>query len=78
MVTRTHLPPSARKPLLTELKEPHDVLSQLSPEESVLLLGLLRKAKATHQKRLDGSVEDTLKVLPRLIRPAARKILFGK
>lgn len=78
MVSRSHHPPRDRNPLLAELKEPHDVLSQLSPEESVLLLGMLRKAKATHQKRLDGSVEDTLKVLPRLIRPAARKILFGK
>ena len=78
MVSRSHLLPRDRNPLLTELKEPHDVLSQLSPEESVLLLGMLRKAKATHQKRLDGSVEDTLKVLPRLIRPTVRKILFGK
>ena len=69
---------STRNPLLEELKEPHDVLSQLSPEESALLLGLLRKAKAKQQSNLDRSLDDALKVLPRIIRPAARKILFGK
>jgi len=69
---------SERNPLLAELKEPHDVLSQLSPEESELLLGMLRKAKATQLKSLDRSLDDALKVLPRIIRPAARKILVGK
>jgi hypothetical protein len=69
---------TTRNPLLEELKEPHEVLSQLSPEESALLLGLLRKAKAKQQSNLDRSLDDALKVLPRIIRPAARKILFGK
>jgi hypothetical protein len=69
---------SERNPLLAELKEPHDVLSQLSPEESELLLGMLRKATATQLKSLDRSLDDALKVLPRIIRPAARKILVGK
>ncbi|WP_102144413.1 hypothetical protein [Mycobacterium hubeiense] len=67
-----------RNPLLAELKEPRDVLAQLSPEESVLLHGLLRKAKVAQQRSLDSSLDDALKALPRLIRPAARKILFGK
>jgi hypothetical protein len=67
-----------RNPLLAELTEPRDVLGKLSAEESVLLLGLLRKTMATQQNSLDGSLDDALKVLPRLIRPAARKILFGK
>jgi hypothetical protein len=65
-------------PLLAELKEPRDVLAKLSPEESVLLLGLLRKAQARQQKSVDRSLDDALKVLPRLVRPVARKILFGK
>jgi len=65
-------------PLLTELKEPREVLAQLSPEESSLLLGLLRTAIAKQHKRADRSLDDALKVLPRLIRPAARKILFGR
>jgi hypothetical protein len=69
---------STPNPLLEELKEPRDVLSQLSSEESALLLGLLRKAKAKQQSNLDQSLDDALKVLPRIIRPAARKILFGK
>ncbi|CAM5740657.1 hypothetical protein MAUB1S_02069 [Mycolicibacterium aubagnense] len=68
----------ADNPLLVELKEPRDVLEKLTPEESALLLGLLRKARVAHQHSLDRSLDDGLKVLPRLIRPAARKILFGK
>ena len=45
---------SERNPLLAELKEPHDVLSQLLPEESELLLGMLRKAKATQPQAWTG------------------------
>ncbi|KUH82378.1 MULTISPECIES: hypothetical protein [unclassified Mycobacterium] len=67
-----------RNPLLAELKEPADVLSKLSPEESVLLLGMLRSAKAKLQTSSDRSLDDVLNGLPRLIRPAARKILFGR
>ena len=69
---------STTNPLLAEIKEPRAVLEQLTPEESALLLGLLKKAKMAHQHSLDRSIDDALKVLPRLIRPAARKILFGK
>ena len=68
----------ADNPLLAELKEPRDVLEKLTPEESALLLALLKKARVAHQHGLDRSLDDGLKVLPRLIRPAARKILFGK
>jgi hypothetical protein len=67
-----------RNPLLAELKEPHDVLSRLSPEESALLHRLLRKAMAQQQRRLGSSLNDALNVLPRFVRPAARKILFGR
>jgi hypothetical protein len=65
-------------PLLAELKEPREVLGQLTPEESALLLGLLRTATVAEQKSLDRSLDAALHVLPRLVRPAARKILFGK
>ncbi|SEB26509.1 MULTISPECIES: hypothetical protein [unclassified Mycobacterium] len=65
-------------PLLDELGQPREVLEKLTPEESAQLLGLLRKAKVAHQRSLNDSLDDGLKVLPRLIRPAARKILFGR
>jgi hypothetical protein len=64
--------------LLAELKEPREVLAKLTPEESALLLGLLRKTTARQQKSLDSSLDATIGALPRLVRPAARKILFGK
>lgn len=67
-----------QNPLLEELKEPREVLKRLTPQESALLLGLLRKATATHRKSLDRATDDLLKVLPRILRPAARKILFGR
>ncbi|MGX9675437.1 hypothetical protein [Mycobacterium sp. HM-7] len=70
--------PGADNPLLDELGQPRAVLDKLTPEESALLLGLLRKAKVAHQRSLNESLDDGLKVLPRLIRPAARKILFGR
>jgi len=65
-------------PLLDELGEPRAVLEKLTPEEAAQLLGLLRKAKVAHQRSLNASLDDGLKILPRLIRPAARKILFGR
>ncbi len=65
-------------PLLDELGQPRAVLEKLTPEESAQLLSLLRKAKVAHQRSLNDSLDDGLKVLPRLIRPAARKILFGR
>jgi hypothetical protein len=65
-------------PLLAELEEPREVLEQLTPEESALLWGLLRTATVAEQKSLDRSLDAALNVLPRLIRPAARKILFGR
>jgi len=64
--------------LLDELKQPQGVLEKLTPEESLLLLGLLRKATVTQRKNLDRATDEALKVLPRIIRPAARKILFGR
>lgn len=68
----------ADNPLLDELHEPRAVLEKLTPEESAQLLSLLRKAKVAHQRSLNDSLDDGLKILPRLIRPAARKILFGR
>ena len=55
-----------------------DIGQKLTPEESAKLLSLLKKAKVAHQRSLNDSLDDGLKVLPRLIRPAARKILFGR
>jgi len=68
----------SQNPLLDELKQPQAVLEKLTPEESLLLLGLLRKATVTQRKNLDRATDEALKVLPRIIRPAARKILFGR
>ncbi|MCX8564371.1 hypothetical protein OS122_26115 [Mycolicibacterium mucogenicum] len=70
--------PGTDNPLLDEIGEPRAVLEKLTPEESAQLLSLLRKAKVAHQRSLNDSLDDGLKVLPRLIRPAARKILFGR
>ncbi|OHU53272.1 hypothetical protein BKG81_05470 [Mycobacteroides chelonae] len=70
--------PDITNPLLEELKVPRDVLERLTPQESALLLGLLCKATRAHRKSLDRATDDLLKVLPRIPRPAARKILFGR
>lgn len=69
---------AADNPLLDELGQPRAVLEKLTPEESAQLLGLLKKARVAHQRSLNDSLDDGLKILPRLIRPAARKILFGR
>ncbi|WP_418004198.1 hypothetical protein ACNO8X_03680 [Mycobacterium sp. PDNC021] len=68
----------ADNPLLDELGQPRAVLEKLTPEESAQLHSLLRQAKVAHQRSLNDSLDDGLKILPRLIRPAARKILFGR
>ncbi|MFI6866756.1 hypothetical protein [Nocardia sp. NPDC050406] len=66
------------KPLLSELREPAEVLALLTPEESRQLSDLLRQARLTQQRSLDRAIDDALTVLPRLMRIPARKILFGK
>lgn len=65
-------------PLLTELKEPREILESLTPEESDQLLALMRQAMRDQQRSLDIAIDQGLQVLPRLARIPARRILFGK
>ncbi|MFI6213399.1 hypothetical protein ACIBCD_15530 [Nocardia brasiliensis] len=65
-------------PLLATLREPAEVLSQLTPEESRLLFDRLEHVQRAQQRSLDESIDAALAVLPRLMRIPARKILFGR
>lgn len=65
-------------PLLTELKEPREIVESLTPEESAQLLALMRQAMRDQQRSLDTAIDQALQVLPRLARIPARRILFGK
>ncbi|WP_433662308.1 hypothetical protein ACQPW1_09205 [Nocardia sp. CA-128927] len=65
-------------PLLTELKEPREILESLTPKESDQLLALMRQAMRDQQRSLDAAIDQGLQILPRLARIPARRILFGK
>ncbi|GAB2550787.1 hypothetical protein [Nocardia heshunensis] len=57
---------------------PDEVLAALTQQESELLLTLLQRARIAQRRSLDRAIDDAMKLAPRLLRVAARSILFGK
>ncbi|MEV0247440.1 hypothetical protein AB0H76_12680 [Nocardia sp. NPDC050712] len=55
-----------------------DAAAELTAAEAEQLLGLLRRAESAQRRSLDAAIDETLKILPRLLRIPARAILFGK
>lgn len=54
-----------------------DGFNALSDEQLLWLADLLHDAKARQKDELDDGVEESLKIVPRLMRGPVRKILFG-
>lgn len=54
-----------------------DGLGALSEDELDALAGVLRVAKRRQSQELEAAVEAALDIVPRLLRGAVRKILFG-
>jgi hypothetical protein len=53
------------------------VLAELTPGECAALLTMIGTARREQREALNDALEDVLRFLPRLVRVAARKILFG-
>lgn len=54
-----------------------DGLHELSDDQLLTLADLLRGARARQKQQLDDGVEDSLDIVPRLMRGPVRKMLFG-
>jgi hypothetical protein len=54
-----------------------DGLTQLTDEQLLALADLLQDAKALGQEELQDGLEESLNIVPRLMRGPVRKILFG-
>jgi hypothetical protein len=54
-----------------------DGFTQLSDEQLLALADLLQDAKALGQEELQDGLEESLNIVPRLMRGSVRKILFG-
>ena len=54
-----------------------DGFSALSDEQLLALADLLHDAKARQRHELEDGVEESLNIVPRLMRGPVRKILFG-
>jgi len=54
-----------------------DGLAALSGEECAALAGVLHVAKASQSHELEAAIEQSLGVVPRMLRGTIRKILFG-
>lgn len=52
-------------------------LEVLSPNELQILAELLRDAKARQAQELEQGLQESLTIVPRLMRGPVRKILFG-
>lgn len=60
-----------------QLAEPADVLAKIPAGGVAELNELLSAAASAEHEELLRAIDEVLGVLPRLTRPAARKILFG-
>lgn len=60
-----------------QLHEPRGILAKLTPEEAELLVHLVAKRRVSNQRSLDRALDELMGMLPRLVRPAARRIMFG-
>jgi hypothetical protein len=54
-----------------------DGLTNLTDEQLLALADLLQDAKALGQEELQEGLEESLNIVPRLMRGPVRKILFG-
>ena len=63
--------------LQRELREPQAVLSKLTAEESELLHRLIVRRRVENRRSLDRAIEEAMGMIPRVIRPAAKKVMFG-
>jgi hypothetical protein len=54
-----------------------DGLNHLTDEQLLALADLLQDAKALGQEELQDGLEESLNIVPRLMRGPVRKILFG-
>lgn len=57
--------------------QPPDGLTALDAAERRAFAGVLRDAKERQSRELEAAVEQSLGVVPRLLRGTIRKILFG-
>jgi hypothetical protein len=57
--------------------QPPDGLSGLDGSERRAFAGILRNAKERQSRELDEALEESLGVVPRLLRGTVRKVLFG-
>jgi hypothetical protein len=69
---------SARGTLEAELGgQAPDGLAALDAAERRAFAGILRDAKERQSRELEAAVEESLGVVPRLLRGTIRKVLFG-
>jgi hypothetical protein len=54
-----------------------DALGALDETERRAFAGILREARERQSRELEAAVEESLGVVPRLLRGTIRKILFG-
>jgi hypothetical protein len=54
-----------------------DGLEACSPDELARLEGIVAAAMRREDEAFDAGLEDALKMVPLVLRPAARKIVFG-
>ncbi len=54
-----------------------DGFTQLTDDQLLALADLLQDAKALGQEELQAGLEESLNIVPRLMRGPVRKILFG-
>ncbi|MDQ6774906.1 MAG: hypothetical protein M3071_01515 [Actinomycetota bacterium] len=57
--------------------QPPEGLAALDGAERGAFAGILRDAKERQSRELEAAVEESLGVVPRLLRGTIRKILFG-
>jgi hypothetical protein len=69
---------NAERILKSELggKVPHG-MDGLTEADMAAFAGILHDAKARQSRALEEAVDDALEIVPRLLRGAVRRILFG-
>jgi len=60
-----------------QLREPRDVLAKLTAEESELLHRLIAERRIANRRSLDKALNEAMAMLPRMVRPMAKKVMFG-
>jgi ABC-type branched-subunit amino acid transport system ATPase component len=60
-----------------ELGEPREIFAKLTAEEAELLVRLIERRRVSNRRSLDKAIDEVMGMLPRLVRPAAKKVMFG-